>query len=82
MSKQQTLVVVDADEKLERILEELAALRRDLAAVTLEAKSQWMTVAEYAKQCGKTERTVRNWINEGQLKTKRHGRSVLIFNGG
>lgn len=35
---------------------------------------EWLTLTEAAEVAGRTERTIRNWVDAGVLKTPVHGR--------
>lgn len=72
-----TLIAIDPTE-LQSLRDELAALRRAIEKVALSPRPQWVTVAEYAEMRGKTAKTVRNWINAGQVETKRQGSVTLV----
>lgn len=72
-----TLIAIDPTE-LQALRDELAALRRAIESVSMSPRPQWVTVAEYAKMRGKTPKTVRNWINAGQIETKREGSVTLV----
>lgn len=71
------LIAIDAN-ALESLLVEVQRLHKRLDAVQMMPMPEWVTVAEYAARVGRTKRTVRNWINEGSIETKREGAVTMV----
>lgn len=71
------LIAVDAS-VLDAIQAELAALRRCIEAVQMAPRPDWLTVEDYAALVGRTTKTVRAWVREGRLDTKREGSVLMI----
>lgn len=71
------MVAVDPD-ALAALQAEIAALRREVRAVRMVPKPEWVTAAEYAKQLGVTRRTVMNRIAAGSIQSSRQGNTVLV----
>lgn len=71
------LTIVD-QQTLDEILREVRALRHRIDTLRVEPEPEWVTVEEYARRAGRTESTVRRWISDGRLKTKRAGKRVLV----
>jgi excisionase family DNA binding protein len=57
-----------------RVLDRLDALERRLAAVTMQARDEWLSVSEAAAQCGVSESTIRRRIAAGDLQAKGSGK--------
>lgn len=70
-------LIIEADQ-FEALRDEIRAMRDELRAVRLSPKPEWITAAEYAHQAKVTPRTVRNWINRGEVESKRAGKTVMI----
>lgn len=73
----QTLVAVDP-EALQKLTEEVAALRAAIRSVHMSPAPEWVPVNDYAKTAGVTRRTVMNWIERGQIDSRRHGAKVMV----
>lgn len=71
------IIEVDAIE-LAELRDEIRALREEIRLVRMTPMPAWITAKEYAERAGVTTRTVRNWINSGQLETYRHGKTVMV----
>lgn len=75
-------VTIITQEDLERtvapLVAELKALRAALDRAQIAPRKEWLTVDEYAETVGKSVRTVRRWIDTGQLETKRSGNVLLV----
>lgn len=71
------LIAVDA-ERLDRIEAAIAALSERLDRPKVEPIPEWMPVSKYAELAGVTQRTVRNWIEKGEIETRRNGSRVLV----
>jgi len=54
------------------------AMQRKLDAVVMQPRPDWVTAKDYAELCGVTPRTVRNWINSGELETYKNGSKVMV----
>lgn len=78
-----TIQVATTDE-LERIvaplMAEIRSLHKRLDDVQMAPKKEWLTVQEYADQIGKSAQTVKRYITNGKLETKRSGTAVMIRN--
>lgn len=71
------LIAIDAN-ALESLRSEIHRLHKRLDAVQMTPRPEWLTVGEFADHVGRTKRTVRNWINEGSVETKREGGVTLV----
>lgn len=71
------MIEVDAVELVE-LRDEIRALREEIRLVRITPMPEWITAKEYAERAGVTSRTVRNWINSGQIETYRHGKTTMI----
>lgn len=71
------MIAVDAAE-LAAIRQELSALRRSIEAVQMAPRPEWLGVDDYATLVGRTTKTVRAWVREGRLDTKREGSVLMI----
>lgn len=60
------------------LLAELRALRSDVTALRREQTPNLVTVHRAAELTGKHPTTIRRWEREGQIKSVRRGRSVLL----
>jgi hypothetical protein len=78
MSNQQTLVIHDPSPELFEILRILKDLQAKLNAVTMVPKPEWVTMADYAKHIGKSSRTIKRWIEAGQVEAKKVGQTWMI----
>lgn len=72
MSKTETAAVLARLETIE------ALLARRAEAEARAIPSHPMSLADVARICAKDERTVRRWIEKGDLKAKKIGREYLI----
>ena len=68
----QTLIAIDPA-ALQPILDELAALRREIAGVRMTPAPEWLNVRDYAAYIGKSQRTVTRMIEAGAVQTKHIG---------
>lgn len=71
------LIAIDPN-ALESLTREVERLHKRLDAVQMQPQPEWLTVKEYAVHVGRTQRTVRNWINQGQVDTKREGEVTFV----
>lgn len=72
-----TLIAVDEGE-FQTLIDKVDKLQRAIESVTMSARPDWVTIAEFAEMRGKTTKTVRNWIRAGQIETKREGSVTLV----
>lgn len=72
-----TLIAVD-EGALAALIAEVAAIRRALEAVQMQPRPEWVPLAEYAAQVGRSQRTVRSWVRAGQVESRRDGGVTLI----
>lgn len=77
LMRNRIMIEVDAVE-LAELRDEIRALREEIRLVRITPMPAWITAKEYAERAGVTTRTVRNWINSGQLETYRHGKTVMV----
>lgn len=71
------MIAVDQSE-LAALREEMAAIRRALEGVQMAPRPDWLTVDAYAAQLGRTPKTVRAWVREGRLDSRREGSVLMI----
>lgn len=71
------LIAIDP-QALDALRVEIARLHKRLDAVQMAPRPEWVTVTDYAAHVKRTKRTVRNWINEGSVDTKREGGVTLV----
>lgn len=67
-----------ADRVAARLLDELRAVRGEVAALREALPSRKIAPAEAAELLGVSERTVRRWIAAGRLAVIRVGRTVRV----
>lgn len=72
-----TLIAVD-EAALAALTAEVAALRRAVEAVRMQPRPEWLPIADYAAQMGRTPRTVREWVRAGRIESRREGGILLI----
>lgn len=77
MTRQQILIATD-DARIAALEAKLDAILRQLQAVQMAPRPEWLTVAEYAAQTGRSTKTVRNWVREGKVETRRDGTVLMI----
>ena len=77
MTRPQMMIAID-ETVLTGIQQELAALRALLERVEMTPKPNWLPVTAYAKQVGKSEKTIRNWVRDGRVESRRDGTVLMI----
>jgi len=73
----QHLIAIDPN-ALQSLRDDIAKLQATIAKMQFAPTPEWLTLADYAKHVGRTERTVRNWKDAGQIETKREGNATLV----
>ena len=71
------LIAIDP-QALDALRVEIEKLHKRLDAVQMAPRPEWVTITDYAAHVNRTKRTVRNWINEGSVETKREGGVTLV----
>ena len=71
------MIAVD-NERLDRLEAAIADLHKAVTQPRVEALPEWMPLNDYARHAGVTARTVRNWIDKGEIETRRHGSKVMV----
>lgn len=64
--------------EIKELRDMISEISRKLDTVIMQPRPEWMTVAEYAQVSNVTSRTVRNWIDQGQLETYQHGSKTMV----
>lgn len=77
MHEPRTLIAIDP-EALDSLREEIAALRRDIAGVTMAPRPEWVPIAEFATTMKRSTKTVRRMIDRGEVDSKRIGSATLV----
>lgn len=77
MGEPRIMIAVDQAE-LAALRAEMAALRRAVEGVRMTPLPEWVTVPEYAARMGRSTKTVRNWIREGRLDSKREAGILVV----
>jgi len=54
------------------------AILRRLDAVQMMPAPAWVSLHDYARRVGRTEKTVRNWIRAGKIETRREGTAIMV----
>ncbi|WP_273687318.1 hypothetical protein [Ketogulonicigenium vulgare] len=75
---QPTIMIAVDQRELQSLRDEMTALRRAIEGVTMTPRPEWISLATYAEQVGRSEKTVRNWIRDGKLDTKRQGTVIMV----
>lgn len=71
-------VTIVPNDTLEAILNKLDSLEKIVSAVELQPRKTWLTIDEYADTIGRSTRTIRRYIDAGQLETKQTAGVTLI----
>lgn len=71
------MIAIDQGE-LQQLRAEVRELTRLLSGVKLTPLPQWQPLAEYAARVGKSEKTIRNWVREGTVESRREGSVLMI----
>lgn len=77
MGEPRIMIAVD-EARLDAIMSELAALRREIAGVRMAPAPEWLPLPDYAEKVGRTTKTVRNWVRDGLVESKRDGNVLMI----
>ena len=77
MNTLNSMIIVQRDD-FQELLDKVRELTRAIEMVNLAPKSPWVRLSEYAAKVGKTEKTVRNWIREGRVESRRQGTALMI----
>jgi len=77
MGEPRIMIAVDAGE-LAALREEMAAMRRAIEGSRITPAPDWITIGEYADRIGRTRKTVRNWIRDGKIETRREGTITMV----
>lgn len=79
-AQMQTIIAIQQAD-LDRIVRDLADIKAQLAAVQMAPRPEWLTVKQYASSIGRSERTVKRRIAEGQIETREECGVTLIKAG-
>lgn len=73
-------IAAAVEAKLRPVLEELRALRTELAPTPMPHghASEWLSPADVARELGVTAETVRAWVKRRKIKAKRVERALRI----
>lgn len=71
------LIAIDPT-ALDALRDELARLHKRLDQVEMQPRPEWITAEQFAKQVGKSLRTVKRWTDEGKIETKRVGAVLMV----
>lgn len=78
MGAQPSIMIAVDPAALQALTDEVAALRRAVERVQMTPAPAWVTVADYAVRVGRTEKTVREWVREGKVESRRDGTVLMI----
>lgn len=59
---------------LERLMDAITDLKRQLQAVTVEPRPEWLRISEAARVAGVSESTIRRKIGSGELQARGSGK--------
>lgn len=71
------LIAVDLGE-LQQLRQDVLTLSRLIESVKLTPISRWQSVSDYALHVGRSEKTIRNWVRDGKLSSRREGTVLMI----
>ncbi len=69
--------MIGSDE-IQALRAEIAALIRQMQAIQMTPRPEWVSVQEYAKSVSRSERTVREWIKAGRIESRRQGNLLQV----
>lgn len=72
-----TMIAVDPA-LIERLATEVAALRAEIRGATIKPRDEWESIETFAARVGRTVQTVRLWVRQGKVESKRIGGVLLI----
>lgn len=76
---EQPRVMIAVDETLmQSLIAEVQSLRRAIDRVQMTPRPEWVTVQAYAEMTGRTTKTVREWVREGKVDSRRDGTVLMI----
>lgn len=78
MNRQPSIMIAVDQAAFQQLVEKVDRLTRAIEQVALSPRSPWLTLAEYSARVGKSEKTVRNWVREGKIESRREGTSLMI----
>lgn len=71
------MIAVDPGE-LETIREALVRLERRLDGATITPRNEWELMSEHASRAGVQTQTVRKWVREGRIDSRRVGAKTYV----
>jgi hypothetical protein len=73
------LVVIETD-RLERIVSEAVAraVSEALAGATITPRPEWVSIHEAAEARGVTPKTIKRWIDKGEIEARGEGRARMV----
>ena len=72
MPQPQILIAIDPAE-LTALREEIARLARKIEGATVKPRDEWEPLPQHAARIGVQTQTVRKWIREGKIDSRRNG---------
>ncbi|SEB77721.1 helix-turn-helix domain-containing protein [Rhodobacter sp. 24-YEA-8] len=78
MNSQPSMMIAVDQAVMLKLLDEMAALRRAVERVNMTPKSEWITISECAELLGRTPKTIREWVREGKIESRRQGTVLMV----
>lgn len=78
MGSQSNLMIAVDQVAFQQLVDKVDQLARAINAVHMTPRSPWLSLAEYSARVGKSQKTVRNWIKDGKIESRREGTKLMI----
>ncbi|KEP69645.1 hypothetical protein DL1_03150 [Thioclava dalianensis] len=78
MGEQPRMMVMIGTDELDGLRAEITALREAIRGATIKPRDEWERIEDHAERAGVQRQTVRLWIRQGKIDSKRIGNVTYV----
>lgn len=72
-----TLIAIDPA-KIDALIEAVARLEKRLDGATVKPRDEWESISDHAERIGLQAQTVRKWVRQGRIDSRRVGNRLYV----
>jgi len=78
MGEQPRMMVMIGTDEIAALRSEIADLKAAIVGATIKPRDEWETIRDHAERAGVQPQTVRAWIRNGRIDSKRVGNVTYV----